>query len=126
VELPAGWHKANLPFLFDAASMPDRQAACAHCPPHEDPMLCCGVCAFGGHSCDDEYPGQGKSAALARQFSGSGFRLRVSGAALCIFIGIPQAHHRTAARLPPQLRRRLPQQRTELPACRRLMVALPL
>ena len=70
-----------MPFLFDTASMPDRQAACAHCPPDEAPgkaLACCGVCAFGGPvgRCGDEY-----SAGMAQQFMGSGLQLRVSDGA---------------------------------------------
>ena len=121
-----------MPFLFDTASMPDRQAACSHGPLDEDPMLCCGVCPFGGHSCDDDYPGRGRSAALARQFSGSGLRLRVSEGALCMHTGIPHAgpalQHQDRTRTAPGPRGRrqscaafLSSALSCLPLCRRVV-----
>ena len=73
-----------MPFLFDTASMPDHQLACAHCPPIEVPWLCCGVCQFAGAgTCEHVHPSKNKSAGMAQQFMRSGFQLRVSGGVLC-------------------------------------------
>lgn len=77
-EPPPGWRKDTaLPFLFDIDSMPTRDTVCPHCPAVEKPPICCGVCIFESRLCEQYYPRQNKSEAVAQQLLDSGYQLRV-------------------------------------------------
>ncbi|KAI3427123.1 hypothetical protein D9Q98_007060 [Chlorella vulgaris] len=65
---------AGVPFLFDIASMPSRNASCAHCPAREPAAMppCCGVCVFAKRKCVDFYPGKNVSERVAKHLVDSG------------------------------------------------------
>jgi hypothetical protein len=71
---------AGVPFLFDIASMPSRNASCAHCPAREPAAMppCCGVCVFAKRKCVDFYPGKNVSERVAKHLVDSGNDLEVS------------------------------------------------
>ncbi|PSC75375.1 hypothetical protein C2E20_1285 [Micractinium conductrix] len=61
----SGGASKSLPFLFDTSAMPSRAAACDHCKQGTHAVYCCGVCTFGDERCEQQYPGQNKSAIIA-------------------------------------------------------------
>ncbi|KAL4444044.1 hypothetical protein ABPG75_011781 [Micractinium tetrahymenae] len=77
VQLAPGWdNSSSLPFLFDTASMPTRQAACGSCDASSHGVQCCGACMFGDRLCAAGYPGQNRSAAAAELLMRNGFPLQ--------------------------------------------------
>ena len=86
MQLAAGYDAPERPpYLWDTASMPDRDTACSHCDPNENPPLCCGVCQFERRRCDTFYPGQGRSEAVAQHLMDSGYRLKVGA---CLLLAV--------------------------------------